>query len=127
MSGKRSRKPLRMPGRKLWQAVTDAKSAIVPRSAPAPRSPRSSRVTCVPAVEHVARVRGEARPLGRQAHGAAVALEQAAADLALEALDRARQRRRADVAFPAGLQEAQRARQVQEQAERVVIHVACRW
>ena len=76
----------------------------------------------VPAIEHVARVSGEARPLGRQAHRAAVALEQAASDLALQALDRARQRRRADVAFAAGLEEAQRARQMQEKAERVVVH-----
>src|SRR5256885_697570 len=68
------------------------------------------------------RAAGAARPLGGQAHGAAVALEQAAPDRALQALDRARQRRRADVAFAASLQEAQRAREVQEKPERVVIH-----
>ena len=76
----------------------------------------------LPALQRLAGVSGEARPLRRQAHRAAIPLQQRPAGLALQALHRAREGRGADMAGAARAQEVQRARQMQEEPERVVIH-----
>ena len=76
----------------------------------------------LPAIERLARVRGETRPLGRQPDRAAIPLEERPAGLALEALHGAREGRGADVAFLAGAQEVQRAGKMQEKPEGVVVH-----
>jgi len=58
----------------------------------------------LPAVQRLARVLGEASPLRRQPYRPPITFEQGPTHLLLEALDGPRQRRRADVSFPAGPQ-----------------------
>ena len=120
MSGWRWRNSLRSSGRNVWQAVTEAKRTIVPVSV----SRRSAQIALqlLPALQRLAGVRGEAGPLRRQPHRAAIPLEERPAGLALEPLHRAGEGRGADVAGTAGAQEMQRAREVQEEPERVVVH-----